>query len=436
MNINKKVEIPGIGMRIVKSAVAVAICYLVDTFRDGHGMVFYSQLAALWCIQMYRVNTRKNAIQRITGTVIGAVYGLILLLIKQFFYQNAVSNKYVFELIISAMIILVLYTTVLLNRKQASYFSCVVFLSIVVNHLGDVNPYLFVLNRFLDTMLGIIIGIAVNDIKISFHRNRNTLFISGVDGLLLDDRNNLSSFSKVELNRLIDDGMQFTLSTMRTPASIMESMQDVRLKLPIIVMNGAALYDPKDNSYIKVYVISKETSQKLVKLINDSGINYYSNVIIDDMLVIYYKETDDEINSELVRKLRTSPYRNYIRRQLPDDENVVYFMLLDKTEKIKDFYRSLESERLTNKLRVIMYESTDYKDYSYIKIYNKNATKENMISYLRELTSINDVVTFGTIKGQYDVYINTRDVNRVVREVRKRYEPFFEKNEIREKLEA
>ncbi len=428
MNINKKIEIPGIGMRIVKSAVAVAICYLIDAFRDGHGMVFYSQLAALWCIQMYRVNTKKNAIQRITGTVIGAIYGLILLLIKQFCYQNAVSNKYIFELIISAMIVLVLYTTVLLNRKQASYFSCVVFLSIVVNHIGDANPYLFVFNRFLDTMLGIIIGIAVNDIKISFHRNRNTLFISGVDGLLLDDRNNLSSFSKVELNRLIDDGMQFTLSTMRTPASIMESMQDVRLKLPIIVMNGAALYDPKDNSYIKVYVISKETSQKLVKLINDSGINYYSNVIIDDMLVIYYKETDDEINSELVRKLRTSPYRNYINRPLPDDELVVYFMLLDKTEKINSFYEQLQGEELTDKLRVIKYESSDFKGYSYIKNYNKNAIKENMIEYLSELISDNDVVTFGTIKDQYDVFIDTNDVNRVVREVRKRYEPFLRRN--------
>lgn len=36
-----------------------------------------------------------------------------------------------------------------------------------------------------------------------------------------------------------------------------------------------------------------------------------------------------------------------------------------------------------------------------------------------------EVVTFGTIKDQYDVFIDTDDVNKVVREVRKRYEPIF-----------
>ena len=160
-------------------------------------------------------------------------------------------------------------------------------------------------------------------------------------------------------------------------------------------------------------------------MIKDAGINFYSNVIIDDMLVIYYQDTSDEVNNELVKKLRTSPYRNYVKRPLPEDESVVYFMLLDKKEKIEAFYEKLGEVKLPERLRVIMYDSTDYPGYSYIKIYNRNATKENMIAYLKEFTAINDVVTFGTIRDQYDVYIDTDDVNKVVREVRKRYEPVF-----------
>lgn len=75
-----KKTLPGIGMRIIKSAIAVAICYLINLLRGGSGMVFYSQLAALWCIQMYRSNTKNNALQRTVGTCVGAVYGLIYLL--------------------------------------------------------------------------------------------------------------------------------------------------------------------------------------------------------------------------------------------------------------------------------------------------------------------------------------------------------------------
>lgn len=428
MNEKKKITIPGIGMRIIKSAVAVAICYMINIFRNGQGMVFYSQLAALWCIQMYRANTKQNAMQRTVGTVVGALYGLVFLLMNPLIKQVPRYQDFVSEMLISVMIIVVLYTTVLLKQRQASYFSCVVFLSIVVNHIGDINPYLFVWNRFLDTMIGIAVGILVNDVRLCFHPNKDTLFISGMDGMLVDKQESLSAFSKVELNRMIDSGMKFTISTMRTPASIIEPMKEVRLSLPVIAMNGAVLYDMTKHSYIKAYVISQDTSRNLIHLMEDEGMDYYSNVIIDDMLVIYYQDTDDTINKELVQKLRISPYRNYVKRPLPSDESVVYFMLLAPKEKIDCFYHRLEEEGFTDILRIISYDSADYIGYAYIKIYNKNATKENMIKYLTDIIGINDVVTFGTIPDQYDVYIDTSDVNRVVKEVRKRYEPIFRKN--------
>lgn len=420
-----KIKLPGIGMRIVKSAVAILVCYLINMLRGDQGMVFYSQLAALWCIQMYRSNTKQNALQRTVGTVVGALYGLVYLLLAPLFINRPHVGSVLGAIVISAMIVLVLYTTVLLQKQQSAYFSCVVFLSIVVNHVQDVNPYRFVMNRFLDTMIGIAVGIIVNDIRLCFHPDRETLFISGLDDMLLDKNEMLSSFSKVELNRMIDDGMKFTVSTMRTPASIIEPMKDIRLKLPVIAMNGAVLYDTTKHSYIKAYVISRETAQRVMELIKQANICCYANVLIDDMLVIYYDDTDDTVNQDLVQKLRTSPFRNYVKRPLPNDESVVYFMLLDKKERIEQFYQRLLSEGFAEILKVITYESSDYSGYSYIKIYNKKATKENMIAYLTEHLSIEKVVTFGTIPGRYDVFIDTEDANRVIREVRKKYEPIF-----------
>ena len=139
-----------IGLRIIKSAVAIALCYLISFIRGGSGIVFYSQLAALWCIQGYITNSRKNALQRFQGTVIGAVYGLVYLLVERrvpAMSQDVLKGQILDGAIISLMIIVVLYTTVLIKKKQASYFSCVVFLSIVVNHVADANSYLFVWNH-------------------------------------------------------------------------------------------------------------------------------------------------------------------------------------------------------------------------------------------------------------------------------------------------
>jgi len=421
----KKIVLPGIGMRIIKSAIAVVLCILIDYLRQGAGMVFYSQLAALWCIQMYRNNTLSNAIQRTIGTVVGALYGLIYILLYPACvrsYGHDTALKIIFMFI---CIIMVIYTTVLIRKNQASYFSCVVFLSIVVNHIGDLNPYHFVWNRFLDTVIGIIIGVVVNNIRPCLNPDRNTLFISGVDDILVDKNDKVSAFSKVELNRMIDDGMRFTISTMRTPASLLKPLQDINFKYPVIVMDGAALYDVKRNEYIKEYVISQSTAGELIKLIKENGLCPHINVIIDDTLLIYYQEMNDEVNCSLINKLRTSPYRNYVKRELPDDENVVYFMLLDKDDKIEEFYEILTEGGFDKKLKILKYSSDDYKGYSYIKIYNKNATKENMILYLKEKYQIESTVTFGTLEGRYDVLVKEDSFNEMVRQVRRRYEPFI-----------
>lgn len=412
-------------MRIIKSAIAVSLCILVNLLRGGNGIVFYSQLAALWCIQMYRNNTFSNALQRTIGTVVGALYGLIYILV----YPRNISGPSM-ELIIGMVstfisIVLVLYTTVLINKKQAAYFSCVVFLSIVVNHIGDANPYLFVWNRFLDTMIGIVIGVCVNNIRLCIRPDRETLYVSGVDGILVDKDNKISAFSKVELNRMLDDGLKFTISTMRTPASLLEPLSDINYKYPVIVMDGAALYDVKRNEYVKAYVISQETSNELVRLMQENDMHPHINVIIDDTLLIYYQEPMDEVNRSLITKLRMSPYRNYVKRDFPGDEKVVYFMLLDTSDKIDAFYDKLREQDYNKKLKILKYASEDYSGYSYIKIYNQNATKENMLQYLREQYAIKQIYTFGTISGKYDMTIEENNFNKMVRLVRKRYEPFW-----------
>ena len=49
------------------------------------------------------------------------------------------------------------------------------------------------------------------------------------------------------------NGLKFTIATMRTPAALLEALKDIRIKLPVIAMDGAILFDVKDNRYLKVY---------------------------------------------------------------------------------------------------------------------------------------------------------------------------------------
>jgi hypothetical protein len=394
----------------------------VNALRNGAGIVFYSQLAALWCMQDYVKESKDKAYQRTIGTIIGALYGLVVLIIFSDAKIESVSKNILESIVISGMIVLIIYTTVLINKKNASYFSCVVFVSIVVNHISDANPYLFVWNRFLDTMIGLLLGVAVNSFRLPYKKRNDILFISGLDDTLLNKNANLSGYSRVELNRMIDDGALFTISTMRTPASLMEPVKDIRLKLPLIVMDGAALYNMNDKRYEKVYVISYHRAEEIINFMQEKGMHWFANVIIDDMLVIYYQETDDRVYNTLISTLRCSPYRNYVKRELPAREDVVYFMLLDKKERIRCFYDDLIRTDFSEELKVLIYDSEDYPGYAYIKIYNHNATKENMIDYLKEELQVEKLITFGSIEGRYTHIVDHGDSNQVVRTMKKEYE--------------
>lgn len=424
-------QIPKIGLRIIKSAVAVFLCYLFNYFRGENGIVFYSQLSVLWCIQSYISTTKQNANQRIAGTFIGAGSGLVVLLffllIRNAELQVGDFSMYLIKgLITSVVIIFVLYATVILNKKNASYFSCVVFLSIVVIHGGDNNPFIFTLNRVIDTMVGILIGVAVNLFHLPRKQHKEILFISGLDDTLLDSDYHLNDYCKVELNRMIEEGLNFTLSTMRPPASIIEPMADIKLKLPVIAMNGGVLYDTQSKRYLEKIEIEKKEAIEIAKFLDENNILYFANVVVDDTLLIYYNRRPaldfDEVQIGLINTLRKSPYRNYINRPLPSEENVVYFMLFYPTDSTERIYSILEKKQITKFFKVLNYPSKDYPGYSYIKIFNEYASKENMIELLKRRVKPEKIITFGTIPGKYDYVVQEGNTNEVVHKMKKIFE--------------
>ena len=382
--------LPHIGMRIIKSALGVLICFIIYFLREKQGTTFYSALAVLWCIQNQTKNTIGNAMQRITGTFIGAAYGLIFILAKQNFHLSGDSFAYSF--MIASALIPIIYTTVLINKKKAAYFSCVVFLSIVVNHLMDNNPYIFVANRSLDTLIGIFVGLILNSTFVHSKLDRQTLFIADIDRSMDGFSGGLTPYSQILFKRMMDSGMKLTFRTLRTPAGFLEGMSDIKSSLPIIAMDGAILYDTIENRYPKVYVISPEHAGNIEHFIRERGFNIFTTVILEDVLLIYYDELKNAAEKDIYGTLHKSPYRNYLNKTRPDNSPVVYMMCIDTTEKIRQLVSEIKSREIYKNLKILTYPSDDYEGYSYIKIYNKNASVQNMTDYLKSATGAGKVV--------------------------------------------
>ena len=408
-------RLPPVGSRIIKSAVGVLLCWCVYLLRGRTGIPFYSMLAALWCIQPYINKTMSMALQRTIGTFIGAAFGLITIILE--IYAFNIYDQPLGFLIVALMIIPVIYTTVLIKRPNASYFSCVVFLSITVIHMTDENPFMFVLNRVLDTFIGIAVGMLVNSARLPRRRITDTLFTAELDDMLSPISEQLTPFSKVEINRMLSEGLNFTLVTMRTPASLMDIVSDVELKLPVVVMNGAALYDFRNNSYVKAYIISGDTCEKARNIINNAGMNVFTNALCDDSLVIYYDRLENEAEKAIFTSLKKSPYRNYINRKPQPEDRVIYLMMVDQSDRISALYDQLVHSEVGQLLKMITYPSQDYPGYSYIKIYNRNAGKQHMTEILcRE---------YGIEKCSTVAANGSRSMNSIARNLKHSFEPLI-----------
>ena len=75
--------------------------------------------------------------------------------------------------------------------------------------------------------------------------------------------------------------------------------------------------------------------------------------------------------------------------------------------------------------KVLKYESEDFPGHSYIKLYNKNANKENMINEIKSIINVDKTIRFETVKEENSIVISGNYSNEMVKSLKKLYEPYF-----------
>ena len=185
-------RMPRPGQRIFRSMAAVWLCFVIYLLRGRHGIPFYSVIAALQCMQPYRRQMGQVAQKRVVGTLIGAFWGLLVLLLELELISDGVPDELLHYVLMGLFVGVVIYSTVVLKVREAAYFSAVVFLSVAVNHIGDANPYLFAFNRVLDTFIGVAVAELVNRLQLPRVKNTDTLYVSSLLDTILDEKRQLS----------------------------------------------------------------------------------------------------------------------------------------------------------------------------------------------------------------------------------------------------
>ena len=149
------------------------------------------------------------------------------------------------------------------------------------------------------------------------------LFVSDLDGTLLNTDREISVYSKNELNKLIDRGVNFTIATARTPATVVDILEGLNLKLPITLMNGVLIYNVNARKYIDIKEIEKPLVEDIIDIFEELNKQVFIYAIKNNHLFVYHKELinkyeqkyfDERCDKSLKTFVKVDNYKEVVKR--------------------------------------------------------------------------------------------------------------------------
>lgn len=197
MNQFQRPPVPHIGMRVVKTAVAVMISYAIFApwgllYRHELGGVLgqmgplYACIACIVCIQSSLGQTVRQGVSRFIGVLVGGALGAATLLLG-----DALNNPFVLTLALGVLTVAGLWICLLLQRPAACAMACIVPCVILITGVTGVERYYYAAARLIETVVGVAVAFGVNAILPNHHLpDRQTSPVNeGADTMKLDVHN-------------------------------------------------------------------------------------------------------------------------------------------------------------------------------------------------------------------------------------------------------
>lgn len=227
-----------------------------------------------------------------------------------------------------------------------------------------------------------------------------TLYISDLDGTLLNSDASLSAQSVDLLNHAIARGALFTIATARTPATVDVIMQHVHMNLPAIVLTGAAWWDCKNKTYSNVRFIPPNH----VTRINNIFLNHRITPFIytlpptetPNKLCVYYNNVSPtQIDADFIQQRINLPLKTFhIGQSLPEDryDTTLIFFATGSYKTINKIARDIVKD--TN-CAVTCYDDIYHPGTGIVEVFAPGVSKAEAILQLKKQYQSEDIIVFG-----------------------------------------
>ena len=194
------------------------------------------------------------------------------------------------------------------------------------------------------------------------------LYVSDLDGTLLNGDQKVDRYVIEELNELINGGVNFTISTGRG-GSVREILKDIFIEFPVMILNGALSYDFSERKYVDAKVIPNDKAIEIIRNLNNFEFKKFEiQTIIDDNL----------------SRFAVSDWNT--------ESDCLALNFMTSKEKMKDVSKILEELKGVN---FFIHKKVYSNDEWFCDITPKNVSKASSLKVFKKKYGFDKVIAFG-----------------------------------------
>ena len=221
----------------------------------------------------------------------------------------------------------------------------------------------------------------------------STLYVTDLDGTLLNRQDRISPFSIRIINELVDKGMLFTYATARSLVSASRVTEGLSTKIPVIAYNGVFIFQPSTGGILSREGFTDEACSRVKEVLDQYGISPLVYAFINGIEKVSWvpQDENDGVRRYLSMRKGDRRFRAVSGRDALYEGDMFYFTCIGEKETLQPVH-----DIFSNDLRYrCTIQQELYRPEYWCEIMPAQASKANAIRKLKNIRGCSRVVSFG-----------------------------------------
>jgi len=219
------------------------------------------------------------------------------------------------------------------------------------------------------------------------------LYVSDLDGTLLNRNDKMSEYTVRTINGLINKGMCFSYATARSLSSAMVVTSGLTTNIPVIVHNGTFIINASTKEILFSLYFSEEERIKVKNILDKYPIYplVYGFVNGEEKVSWIKNKVNDGINRYLSLRKGDKRLRPVETKEELYNGKLYHFTCIGEKEELISIYDYFKD---SDEFTCILQQEL-YREEYWCEILPKKSTKGNAILALKEMLKCDRIITFG-----------------------------------------